>query len=97
MVRKTKTKTRSRSKSKQRSVGKRVPHGVRRSLLIDEFPCTTCGKKRMVVDIPSMVRTRTPNGRYCLSATCKRCHQRLSKFIPADKFYALEGEVPLRH
>jgi len=64
-------------------------------LLIDEFPCITCDKKRMVADIPSMVRKRTLNGRYRLSAVCKQCHQKLSKFITADKFYALEGEVPV--
>jgi uncharacterized protein YlaI len=90
MVRTTKTK---------RSVGGPQhavrPHGVRRRLLIDEFPCITCDKKRMVADIPSMVQTRTLNGRYRLSAVCKQCHQRLTKFIPADKFYALEGEVPV--
>jgi hypothetical protein len=98
MVRTTKTK----NKSKKRSARPHCvrphcvrPHGVRRRLLIDEFPCITCDKKRMVADIPSMVRTRTLNGRYRLSTVCKQCHQRLSKFIPADKFYALEGEVPL--
>lgn len=90
MVRTIKTKSKKRS---VRPHGVRR-HGVRRQLLIDEFPCITCDKKRMVADIPSMVRTRTLNGRYRLSAVCKQCHQRLSKFIPADKFYALE-EVPV--
>ena len=89
MVRTTKTK------SKKRSVRKLGPHGVKRRLLIDEFPCITCNKKRMVADIPSMVRMRTQNGRYRLSAVCNQCHQRLSKFISAATFYALEGEVPL--
>ena len=93
-----KTKSNRKTKSKKRSVAKLPRHGVRRSLLIDEFPCSTCFKKRVVVNMRSMVRTHTPNGRYRLNATCNRCHQRLSKFITADKFHALEGEVRLsRH
>ena len=65
---------------------------------LNEFVCFTCGrnggKTRVLVDQDSMVRTLTPNGRYRLSATCDRCNQRLSKFITADVFDALEGRVP---
>ena len=72
--------------------------GVRKSMKLNEFVCFTCGrnggKNRVLVDQESMVRTLMPNGRYRLGAACERCNQRLSKFITADVFDALEGRVP---